>query len=159
MARPRSVAAVEKGDPRLPKFQGRPVKSMKIAIRKAGDGLSEALSIEPNPHNSGDETFFIIRCIVGPIDHNPTALLANAPFIRVEDHIAQEMVEVDGDDVKAYLDQSREAIAAAKAEAEEALESEKLAGGQGIQPKLATVPDEAPINEAHDDGGDHVSPE
>lgn len=142
MARIRAV--VDKGDPRLPKFQGRPVKEMKIALRKAGDGLSEALKIAPTPHDSGDETFFIVRCVVGSIDHNPTALLANAPFIRVEDHVVQEMVEVDGDDVAAYLDQSREALAAARAEADEALESERLAGGQGVQPKLDTEPEPAP---------------
>ncbi len=121
---------------KLPKFQGRPVIEMKVAFRKAGDGLSAQLSVDPVPHEAGDTVFHIVRSVVGPINHRPRTLTAAAPFTRIEDYIVQEVVEVDGDDVGAYLDTAREQLETARQEAEQV----ELAGGQGKQQTIVETP-------------------
>lgn len=120
---------------KLPKFQGRDVNEMTGAFRKAGDGLSDKMQFDPTPHEAGDEVFHILRSIVGGINHKPTALLINAPFVRVEDYVVQEAVEVDGEDIKAYLEQAKAAINAAK-------EAEAIERGDGVTRTLEQGHDE-----------------
>ena len=122
-------AKMQGGDPRLPGFQGRPVKSMTGKFKIGSNVLDQKMQLDPNPHDSGDEVFHIFRSIVGSVDHNPTVLAAGVPFIREEHYVVQEVVEVDGEDVQAYLDQSRQALEDARLEAEQI----DLAGGQGKQ--------------------------
>lgn len=51
----------------LGKFEGRDVISSTIAVKNAGDGLSQAMSIDPVAYHEGDEVTIVMRCTVGPI--------------------------------------------------------------------------------------------
>lgn len=95
------------------------------AFRKAGDGLSDKMKFDPTIHEPGDEVFHILRSVVGPHTYNPVALLPDAPFDLIENYIVQEAVEVDGEDIEAYMTQAKQAITAAK-------EAEALAKGDGV---------------------------
>lgn len=99
-------------------FEGGPVDDMSVIIRKAGDGLSEALKVDPRTHSSGDECFFVLRTIVGPVNHKPkTVGLPESGFTRVEDHIAQEITEVDSEQVSDMLEEAAERLQLAREEA------------------------------------------
>lgn len=146
MARRRATPSMAGGDPRLPGFQGRPVKEMTGKFHVGANVLEQKMKLDPNPHDSGDEVCHIVRSIVGGVDHKPTVLAAGVPFIRTENYVVQEIVEVDYEDVKAYLDASREQLEAARREAEK----EDLAGGQGVQQST----DDVDPGEASDGSGD-----
>lgn len=128
MAR-RSKSSATLQQSRLPMFQSRPVQEMQGKFKFPGSVLDQKMKLDPNPHDSGEECYFIIRCMVEAVDHKPTVLAAGVPFRRIEHFVVQEAVEVEGEDVKAYLDQSRIALEVAEREAHK----EDLAGGQGSQ--------------------------
>lgn len=53
----------------LPSFDGRDVIKSTVAIRKAGDGLSDALDIEPSPFSIGERVVVILETEVTAVDH------------------------------------------------------------------------------------------
>ena len=53
----------------LPKFGKRSVRRAELIIRKAGDGLSEALKFEPVALNHGDEIYVVLRAVVVDVQH------------------------------------------------------------------------------------------
>lgn len=111
-------------------FGGYPVSGMSIAVRNAGDGLSDALDIRPNPHDTGTEFYLVLKCVTGPIDHEPVddagkkvkgvdlAEKGFSAYRRVEDAMTLQALEVGEDQVRAWLDEASAAIATAKAEKE-----------------------------------------
>lgn len=120
----------------LGELDGYPVSTMAIAIRGAGDGLSDELDIAPNPHETGSETYFVLRCVTGPIDHEPLDSEGKKPkgrelvdgfssYKRVEDHICLDATEVSADDVKAFIEASNTRIMQARHERE--VEAKRLA--------------------------------
>lgn len=54
---------------KLRKFEGREVVGTKVAITGAGDGLSDALAIEPDQFDIGQTVFVVIECGVKRIGH------------------------------------------------------------------------------------------
>lgn len=116
----------------LGEFDGVPVSEVGIALRNAGDGWTDAVKIFPRLHQTGDETFFVIRCVTGPVDHDPLsdegkrcsaddiADGAVASYRRTEDQLLRQMIEVDGEAVQAWLDQSAAEVSKIKAERAEA---------------------------------------
>lgn len=52
-------------------YDGLDILRSTIAIRKAGDGLSDALGVAPQAFRIGDEHYVLLRCIVGPVKHKP----------------------------------------------------------------------------------------
>ena len=57
----------------LPIFEDEPVNKSTVRIVKAGDGLSEALDIEPKALHLGDEVCFVIRGEVKQVNHRQGA--------------------------------------------------------------------------------------
>lgn len=55
----------------LQKFEGRQVAASRISIVGAGDGLSDALDIEPIALKHGQEVQVVLRCVVRDVDHVP----------------------------------------------------------------------------------------
>ncbi len=49
----------------LTSFDGRDVIKTTIAITKAGDGLSDALKVDPQEFSLGDEVVVVLKCEVG----------------------------------------------------------------------------------------------
>jgi len=122
-------------------FEGGPVDDMAIKITRAGDGLSEALKASPNPHKSGDVCYFVLRTIVGPVNHKPhTVGLPESGYSRVEDHVAQEITEVSEDDVMGFLEEAAERLAVAR---EAAIRAEEEAAGITRLPLAEDVEDNA----------------
>ena len=53
----------------IPAFEGTPVTKSAVKITKAGDGLSEALVVEPKALHMGDEVSYVVRGMVSQITH------------------------------------------------------------------------------------------
>lgn len=56
---------------KLHKFEGREVIGTKVAISRAGDGLSQALAIDPEELRIGQTVYVVIECEVGPVTMEP----------------------------------------------------------------------------------------
>ncbi|MDQ1429196.1 MAG: hypothetical protein QOK39_2672 [Acidimicrobiaceae bacterium] len=56
-------------DTDLPDFDGFEVRRSAVRITKAGDGLSEALKVQPRALHYGDEVFYILRGKVAQVNH------------------------------------------------------------------------------------------
>lgn len=121
--------------PRLPKFEGREVRSASVAITGAGDGLSKELRIQPEALRIGQEVFYVLKGTVAHVDHKPIEKdgkdLDRKHTVRTD-----EITRVDADAVEEFL-------AAARARIAEADEAERIAEeeAQGIQ-RLPTGEDE-----------------
>lgn len=135
-------------------FGGYPVLSMAIAVRNAGDGFADALEMAPRVHATGDETYFVLRCVTGPIDHDPLTeqgrkakgdeLTEFVGYRRVEDQVCVQAIEVDGERVREWLDESRTAADKVRAERKEReqLEAEQAAGVMRLVPSEGEASDE-----------------
>lgn len=55
----------------LAPFEGRDVLGAKVAITRAGDGLSKALAVDPQEWHVGDTVHVVIRCEVAKVGHQP----------------------------------------------------------------------------------------
>lgn len=51
----------------LHKFEGREVIGTKVAIANAGDGLSEALAIDPEELSHGTTVYVVLECVVDSV--------------------------------------------------------------------------------------------
>lgn len=58
-------------DTDLKPFEGREVSSTSIRITNAGDGLSEALEIDPLTLRIGERVYVVLECDVSKIRHEP----------------------------------------------------------------------------------------
>ena len=109
-----------------------PVTEVAVAIRNGGDGWTDAIKTFPRIHETGTEVFAVVRFVVGPIDHDPLTAegkRARADDIadgqhnsyrRVEDWLLRQLIEVNGDAVQGWLDESSAAVARIRSEQEEA---------------------------------------
>lgn len=55
----------------LGEFENQKVIGTTIAIKRAGDGLSKALDVEPQLMHSGDTVFVVLECVVGQVSFVP----------------------------------------------------------------------------------------
>jgi hypothetical protein len=55
----------------LSPFEGRDVITTRIAITNAGDGLYDALAVEPNEMHLGETVYVVLQCEVAKIRHDP----------------------------------------------------------------------------------------
>src|SRR5687767_9534454 len=56
---------------KLTPHDGRQVMRTTVAITRAGDGLSEALKVDPEELHHGQRVFIVLEGIVGPIRYVP----------------------------------------------------------------------------------------
>jgi hypothetical protein len=54
----------------LEPFEGRPVIGSKVAITKAGDGLSDALSVDPGAFDLGAQVYVVLKCDVQKVRYS-----------------------------------------------------------------------------------------
>lgn len=105
----------------LQPFDGRDVRRTTISITNAGDGLSQALKIEPRELHIGEKVFVVLECEVGKLRFVP---IDNGEDLTRE-HIlrAQLGTIVDEAAVRAALDAQRDRLIAA---------AEAISGAQQI---------------------------
>lgn len=106
----------------LPKFEGRDVSAAQVRITGAGDGLSEALEIDPVALHLGDEVTYVLKGKVTQVNHRPIS--AKHPEMMVRQHTvsAEEITGIDGEVAEEFLAEARARIAAAKPEQQEELD-------------------------------------
>lgn len=118
----------------LPTFDGRDVIASTIAVRKAGDGLSEALSIEPAPFHIGETVFVVLECEVTAVNHLP---IPKAESVLARKHVltTETATIVDGALVAEVLGQQKAKLETARLEAQRAKEEK-----DGVQRVPGTAP-------------------
>lgn len=89
----------------LPRFEGRDVIGATIAIRKAGDGLSAALGVDPAAYHHGDKVYCVLECDVSDVQH-PPAIAGNldGPLMRKHIFTTVGATMIDEDAVREALD-------------------------------------------------------
>lgn len=97
---------------KLSSYRGRDVIRTKIAVRNAGDGLSEGMKIDPAELEQGSKVYVVLECEVGAHTHKP-----------IEDTDALELVQVlkagaatliDGEVVREAIEHQKQKIEVAK---------------------------------------------
>lgn len=86
----------------LAPFDGKQVVRTTIAVTNAGDGLSEALAIEPREMHHGETHYVVMETTVAKVQHTP---LKDAPDLLVRGHTlkAGTATIVDAEAVKAMI--------------------------------------------------------
>ncbi len=96
----------------LGKFEGKPVHGTRIAVTRAGDGLSEAMKVDPIILHQGDTVYVVLECAVDKVRFDPidkTDGVARVHLLK-----AGTATLIDGDAVRSALDEQRERITLAK---------------------------------------------
>ena len=96
-------------------FDGHEVIKTSIAITNAGDGLSEALKVDPRELHIGETVHVVLECVVSKVSF---VGIKDAPGRLARVHVlrAGGATMVDADLVEAHLDEQAERILAAKEE-------------------------------------------
>lgn len=68
----------------LTPFDGNPVVRTTIAVTNAGDGLSDALGIEPQEFHHGQRVYVVLECEVSRVAHVPVD--KDTPGILIRQH-------------------------------------------------------------------------
>lgn len=89
---------------KLPDFEGNPVVRSAVKLTRAGDGLSEALKVEPVVLRRRDPVFFVIRGEVDQVTFKPLDKDAGYDQVRVHTVVTQEIVLVEEAEVADLLD-------------------------------------------------------
>lgn len=96
----------------LKKFEGHEVIGTKVAITGAGDGLSQALAVEPLELMLGQTVYVVIECEVTAVTHDPVK--DTKSVTRKHKLHAGAATLVDKELVAAVLDDQRQRIDAAR---------------------------------------------
>lgn len=99
----------------LDPFEEKPVNRCAVKITKAGDGLSDALKVDPLELHIGDRVFYVLEGEVGQVLFRRIHPASNE-LERVHVVITQRITAVDGADVQAYLDDAEQHVKRALAE-------------------------------------------
>lgn len=92
---------------RLPSFEGLPVVRSAVRITRAGDGLSEALKLDPRALHRGEEVFFVLKGTVDQVNFRPVSQEEDGLLIRVHTVRASEIALVDAGQVEHFLQSER----------------------------------------------------
>lgn len=139
---------------KLPDFEGVPVRKATLRVAKAGDGLSEALSLEPVALHHGDRVRLVIEGVVTKVEHRPNSKVEDGEvldLIRMHTIDAVDVALVDEDDVGALLERNRQRIEtlARQRERDEQRDREAEAG----EMRLPGADPAADLLDEHDAGG------
>lgn len=98
----------------LTPFDGKPVVRTTIAITNAGDGLSDALGIDPQEFHHGDKVYVVLECEVAKVAHIPVD--KDTPGILLRQHTLRAGVGtiVDADLVEEQVRRQAERIDVAR---------------------------------------------
>jgi hypothetical protein len=101
-------------DGKLPDFEGDEVVKATVAILKAGDGLSQALDVDPVALRRGERVFYLLETHVAHVDHAPlqpgSDLLVRKHFLnttaitRVDGALAEPILVAAADELEKALE-------------------------------------------------------
>lgn len=113
--------------PELSRFEDHDVLLATIKVTNAGDGLSNALSVEPQEFHLGDKVYVVLETVVKRVEHEP---MKDAPNARQRVHVLKtESASIaDGQSVAAMLDNTKRLLALRKEQQEEEKGQSKLPG-------------------------------
>jgi hypothetical protein len=106
---------------KLPAFEGVSVNKSTLRLTKAGDGLSDALKLEPIALHHGDRVHLVLEGVVTQVNHRPDGKVEDGEInelTRMHTVEAVDIAIVDEDDVAELLARNRERIKLAKDAAE-----------------------------------------
>lgn len=133
----------------LHQFDGRDVLATTIAITNAGDGLSKAMKVDPREFHHDEKVYVVLECDVAKVSFSPLAE-GTQELVRVHTLRAGAATIVDGDLVKAHLDQQAARIQEAKDKAAGVVNLEGEPGW--LSDETGTKPDGAkPEDDDEDD--------
>lgn len=140
----------------LPQFDGRDVIKSELAIRKAGDGLSEALQIEPVAFHIGEKVYVVLETEVTAVDHRP---IPKAESVLGRKHVltTETATIVDPALVEEVLEAQRKKIEKARQDAQRA--KEEAAGVQRVPGTEPWEGDEDDLPGTGFDGDDEDGPD
>jgi len=98
--------------PELTPFENRDVASIAIIVRNTGDGLSEAVAVDPVELHVGDEVTVAMRCVVEKIRFDP--IKDTDALRRVQILKAGEATFLESETVNSALDEQLQRIEASK---------------------------------------------
>ena len=113
MAKGRRAPIVPPTLSHLAPFEGREVIGASVAITRAGDGLSDALAVEPSEYRHGETVFVVLECEVGKVRFDPVKD-TNA-LRRVHTLVTITATTVEKDLVGDLITEQRSRIDAARA--------------------------------------------
>lgn len=116
----RSQQGAQRGE--LTPFEGADVLQTSIKVTRAGDGLSDALAIDPAEYHLGDTVHVVLECTVAKVDYQP--IPGVEALRRIHTLAAGTASIVDPEMVREVLDAQRLAI-------EQARGIERLPLGEG----------------------------
>ena len=96
----------------LPAFEGVDVHKAKLRITGAGDGLSEALALQPKAYHAGETMCLVLRAKVSQINH--VAEKDSNALIRVHTAVVESITEVEEAAIRDYLDGAAENLRLAR---------------------------------------------
>lgn len=142
--------AVELGD-----FEGRPITKTTVIIRKTGDGLSEAMTLDPVELHTGQRVRIVLEALVGPIRFDPILEKGEDTGNSERKHImdAEVVTLVDWNLVGDVIERQRGLIETAREEARLAREAAK---GVKRLPNADDEADEAEVLAIHHGQGLHA---
>lgn len=88
-------------------FEGRRIVKTTIAVTNAGDGLSNAMKIDPQSLHQGDTVYVVLECEVGKIGFDP---FADEVCARVQTLKAGVATIIDRDSVSEAIEAQRTKI-------------------------------------------------
>lgn len=94
----------------LKRFEGRDVLASTIKVTNAGDGLSEALSVDPAEYELHDTVYVVLECEVSRVSYEDMPKVEGASR-RVQTLKTQHAAIVDGQAVAAMLAETKRKIA------------------------------------------------
>jgi len=94
----------------LDAFEGHQVVAAKLRVTRAGDGLSEALKLEPRALLVGEEVFFVLRGQVTQVNHRSASKDKGDLLVRVHTVEAQEIAMVGQAEVDELLAAERDRV-------------------------------------------------
>lgn len=100
----------------LTPFEGKPVLSTTVAIRKAGDGLSAALKVDPEELHHGDTVYVVLETVVEKVRFDQAK--DGDGFVRVHMLATENATLVDAELVSAHLAAQKKRIREAAGEYE-----------------------------------------
>lgn len=90
-------------------FEGDEVRRSTVKITKAGDGLSDALKVDPVEYHRGDTVYFVLRGKVRYVAHPPESK-DSANVVRQHVIDTEEIAIVNELDVAKLLEANRERV-------------------------------------------------
>lgn len=101
--------------PPLGTYKGRDVIQTGVAIRNAGDGLSQALGIEPRDFAFGETVYVVLECVMDGDDYVPIKDTETLKLVTVLK--AGRATIIDAAAVKKALDDQEDRITKAREKA------------------------------------------